>query len=84
MSGKESQPDAGGTARPIRFNAFAMNTVGHQSPGLWTHPRDESHRYTDPDYWIELARLLERGGFDSVFLADVQAESRLRRKALEA
>ncbi len=57
--------------KPVRFNAFAMNTVGHQSPGLWTHPRDESHRYTDPDYWIELARLLERGGFDSVFLADV-------------
>jgi FMN-dependent oxidoreductase (nitrilotriacetate monooxygenase family) len=58
-------------ARRIRFNAFAMNTVGHQSPGLWTHARDESHRYTDPDYWVELATLLERGGFDSVFLADV-------------
>lgn len=58
-------------AKPVRFNAFAMNTVGHQSPGLWTHPRDESHRYTDPDYWVELARLLERGGFDGVFLADV-------------
>ncbi len=21
--------------RQIRFNAFAMNCVGHQSPGLW-------------------------------------------------
>ncbi len=55
----------------IRFNAFTMNTVGHQSPGLWTHPRDQSHRYTDPQYWQDLARLLERGLFDSVFLADV-------------
>ena len=26
--------------KPIRFNAFIMNTVGHQSPGLWTHPED--------------------------------------------
>ncbi|MBB3193660.1 LLM class flavin-dependent oxidoreductase [Roseateles terrae] len=57
--------------KPIRFNAFTMNTVGHQSPGLWTHPRDQSHRYTDPQYWQDLARLLERGQFDSVFLADV-------------
>jgi len=58
-------------AKPIRFNAFTMNTVGHQSPGLWTHPRDESSRYTDPAYWQDLARLLERGRFDGVFLADV-------------
>ncbi len=55
----------------IRFNAFTMNTVGHQSPGLWTHPRDESRRYTDAAYWQDLARLLERGRFDGVFLADV-------------
>ncbi|NHZ96698.1 LLM class flavin-dependent oxidoreductase [Massilia sp. CCM 8734] len=57
--------------KPIRFNAFQMNTVGHQSPGLWTHPRDDSHRYLDADYWIELAQLLEAGRFDAIFLADV-------------
>ena len=48
-----------------------MNTVSHQSPGLWTHPRDNSHRYKDPDHWTELAQLLERGCFDAIFLADV-------------
>ncbi len=58
-------------SKPIRFNAFQMNTVGHQSPGLWTHPDDQSHRYTDPDHWVELAKLLERGRFDGIFLADV-------------
>ncbi len=57
--------------KPIRFNAFQMNTVGHQSPGLWTHPRDRSHRYTDAAHWVELAQLLEAGGFDALFLADV-------------
>jgi FMN-dependent oxidoreductase (nitrilotriacetate monooxygenase family) len=57
--------------KPIRFNAFQMNTVSHQSPGLWTHPRDTSHRYTDPEHWTELARLLEAGCFDAIFLADV-------------
>jgi len=48
-----------------------MNTVGHLAHGLWRHPRDQSTRYTDIDYWIDLARLLERGLFDAVFLADV-------------
>jgi len=57
--------------KPIRFNAFQMNTPGHQSPGLWTHPRDSSHRYTQADHWVELAQLLERGRFDALFLADV-------------
>lgn len=57
--------------KPIRFNAFQMNTMSHQSPGLWTHPRDTSHRYTDPEHWTELARLLEAGLFDAIFLADV-------------
>ena len=55
----------------IRFNAFQMNAVSHQSPGLWTHPDDRSHHYTEPAHWIELARLLEAGRFDAIFLADV-------------
>jgi FMN-dependent oxidoreductase (nitrilotriacetate monooxygenase family) len=55
----------------IRFNAFQMNTVSHQSPGLWTHPRDNSYRYKEPEHWTELAQLLERGRFDAIFLADV-------------
>ena len=33
--------------RRIRLNAFAMNTVGHQSPGLWRHPDDRSAQYSD-------------------------------------
>ncbi|UZG54893.1 LLM class flavin-dependent oxidoreductase [Rhodococcus opacus] len=57
--------------RQIRFNAFDMNCVAHQSPGLWRHPDDQSHRYTDLGYWTYLARLLERGLFDGLFIADV-------------
>lgn len=60
-----------GMPRRIRFNAFAMNCVAHQSPGLWRHPEDQSSRYTDLRYWTELAKLLERGRFDGLFLADV-------------
>jgi alkanesulfonate monooxygenase SsuD/methylene tetrahydromethanopterin reductase-like flavin-dependent oxidoreductase (luciferase family) len=57
--------------RELRLNAFAMNCVGHQSQGLWRHPRDRSADYRRGDHWIELARLLERGKCDALFLADV-------------
>jgi FMN-dependent oxidoreductase (nitrilotriacetate monooxygenase family) len=58
-------------AREIRLNAFDMNCVSHLSAGLWTHPRDRGHTYKDLSYWLELAKLLERGKFDGIFLADV-------------
>ncbi|WP_088563082.1 LLM class flavin-dependent oxidoreductase [Arboricoccus pini] len=58
-------------SRQIHFNAFDMNCVGHQSPGLWAHPRDRSWTYKDLDYWQGLARTLERGIFDGIFIADV-------------
>ena len=57
--------------RQLLLNAFHMNTVGHQSPGLWTHPRDTSRNYKDLASWTDLARTLERGLFDGIFLADV-------------
>ena len=57
--------------RQIRFNAFDMNCVAHQSSGMWRHPDDQSWRYKDLSYWTELAQLLERGRFDGIFIADV-------------
>jgi alkanesulfonate monooxygenase len=57
--------------KQIRLNAFDMNCIGHLSAGLWTHPRDRAHTYKDLEYWMELAKLLERGKFDGIFLADV-------------
>ncbi|MEO6826848.1 MAG: LLM class flavin-dependent oxidoreductase [Microbacteriaceae bacterium] len=57
--------------RQIRFNAFDMNCVAHQSAGLWRHPDDQAWRYKDLRYWTELAKLLERGKFDGIFIADV-------------
>jgi FMN-dependent oxidoreductase (nitrilotriacetate monooxygenase family) len=57
--------------RQIRLNAFDMNCIGHQSPGLWTHPNDRADTYNTLEYWTDLARILERGKFDALFLADV-------------
>lgn len=58
-------------SKQIRFNAFDMNCVAHQSSGMWRHPLDQSARYTQLGYWTELAQLLERGHFDGLFIADV-------------
>ena len=55
----------------IFLNAFDMACVGHQSAGLWRHPDDQGYRYRELGYWTELARILEAGGFDALFLADV-------------
>ena len=57
--------------RQIRFNAFDMNCVAHQSSGLWRHPDDRSRQYNTIGYWTDLAQLLERGHFDGLFIADV-------------
>ncbi|HCN44361.1 MAG TPA: N5,N10-methylene tetrahydromethanopterin reductase [Pseudomonas sp.] len=57
--------------KKILLNAFNMNCVGHINHGLWTHPRDTSSQYKTIEYWTDLAKLLERGLFDGLFLADI-------------
>lgn len=56
--------------KQIRLNALDMNCMGC-TPGLWTHPRDRTGGYTTLTYWTELAQVLERGRFDSIFIADI-------------
>lgn len=57
--------------RQIVLNAFDMNCVAHIVAGTWRHPDSQAARYKDIDYWLDLARLLERGLFDGLFIADV-------------
>jgi FMN-dependent oxidoreductase (nitrilotriacetate monooxygenase family) len=54
----------------ILLGAFEINGVNLTSQGLWAHPEQQTHRYKDLRYWTDLARLLDRGGFDFMFLAD--------------
>lgn len=53
------------------LNLFEMNCVSHITHGLWRLPGNNRERFNDIEYWTELAQLLEHGGFDAVFLADV-------------
>ena len=59
-----------GMKKQIRLNALDMNCMGC-TPGIWTHPRDQTGGYNRLPYWTGLAQLLERGKFDSIFVADI-------------
>ena len=56
--------------KKLLLNAFHMCAPSQSWAGMWTHERDRCTAYTDIDYYIELARLAERGLFDSIFFAD--------------
>ena len=56
--------------KQMRLNALDMNCVGG-CPGLWLHPKDKTLGYNTLEYWTDLAKLLERGCFDSLFIADI-------------
>jgi long-chain alkane monooxygenase len=58
------------TPDPFVLSAFTMSTVSHGNFGLWRHPADQTWNYTDIRYWVELAKLLDSGGFDVLFIAD--------------
>ena len=37
---------------------------------MWRHPDDKTSSYTDLSYWVDLAKTLDDGGFDALFIAD--------------
>ncbi|MCZ6616875.1 MAG: LLM class flavin-dependent oxidoreductase [Gammaproteobacteria bacterium] len=57
--------------RRMLFNAFSMNCVGHLQQGLWVRDDTRQREYASLEPWMELARILEAGCFDALFLADV-------------
>ena len=60
----------GPAVTPFILNTFEMSTVSHITFGMWRHPDDRTADYTKLSYWTELARLLDRGSFDALFIAD--------------
>lgn len=56
------------TGRQLHLGVNVLSDGMH--PAAWQHPNAEAHWFTDPDYWIRLARIAERGTLDALFLAD--------------
>ncbi|WP_328472552.1 LLM class flavin-dependent oxidoreductase [Actinoplanes sp. NBC_00393] len=57
--------------KPLHFAAFVMNTAGHIIQGTWRRPTARQADFNSLNHWVDLARTLERGGFDAIFFADV-------------
>lgn len=70
MSEREGRP------YPL-YNMFAHMTPSNESHGLWRYPEgnDVSRGYLRLERWLELARTLERGRFDMLFLGDTLGPS---------
>lgn len=50
---------------------FVQHGVNSHATGMWRHPRDKINwNYAAPDYWAHMARTMERGFFDAMFIAD--------------
>lgn len=55
----------------IHLNGFDMFTVSHLSFGQWRNPKDRSKtKRRDVSCWTDLAKILEKGEFRALFLAD--------------
>lgn len=56
------------TQRQLHLNAFLMNTGHHEAS--WRLPESDPHAHVELAHYVHLARIAERGTFDSLFLAD--------------
>ncbi|MFH8774885.1 LLM class flavin-dependent oxidoreductase [Streptomyces sp. NPDC017958] len=54
--------------RRLHLNAFLMNTGHHEAS--WRLPESDPYAHVELDHYVRLARIAERGTFDSLFLAD--------------
>ncbi|MFE5366233.1 LLM class flavin-dependent oxidoreductase [Streptomyces mirabilis] len=54
--------------RRLHLNAFLMNTGHHEAS--WRLPESDPYAHVALAHYVELARIAERGTFDSLFLAD--------------
>jgi FMN-dependent oxidoreductase (nitrilotriacetate monooxygenase family) len=56
------------SGRQLHFNAFLMGCGHHEA--AWRLPGSDPFAGLDLGHWANLARIAERGTFDSIFLAD--------------
>ncbi|MEV4037819.1 LLM class flavin-dependent oxidoreductase [Streptomyces umbrinus] len=56
------------TERRLHLNAFLMNTGHHEAS--WRLPESDPYAHVELGHYVHLARIAERGTFDSLFLAD--------------
>ena len=58
----------GGTRRQLHLGVNVLSDGMH--PAAWQYPEADPNWFVDPAYWIQIARIAERGTLDALFLAD--------------
>ncbi|MES9522246.1 LLM class flavin-dependent oxidoreductase [Streptomyces capoamus] len=56
------------STRELHLNAFLMNTGHHEAS--WRLPESDPYAHVELGHYVRLAKIAERGTFDSLFLAD--------------
>ncbi|KAL6449908.1 dmoA Dimethyl-sulfide monooxygenase [Candida maltosa Xu316] len=71
ITNKRQKLDTKKQPKHLILNGFDMMCPSLQTAGLWKHPDDKSRDYNKIEYWTNLAKLLEKGKFNALFIADV-------------
>ena len=59
------------TAKKAHLLGFIQHGVNSHAVGMWRHPNDKINwDFARPAYWHHMARTMERGFFDAMFIAD--------------
>jgi long-chain alkane monooxygenase len=59
------------TTKKAHLLGFIQHGFNSHATGMWRHPRDKvGHDFAGPAYWQHMARTMERGLFDAMFIAD--------------
>ena len=57
--------------KPAHLLGFIQHGVNSHATGMWRHPKDKINwDWSRPAYWQHMARTMERGLFDAIFIAD--------------
>ncbi|NEQ55508.1 MAG: NtaA/DmoA family FMN-dependent monooxygenase [Leptolyngbya sp. SIO3F4] len=59
------------TKKKIHLLGFLQHGFNSHATGMWRHPKDKVNwEWNKPEYWQHMARTMERGLFDGMFIAD--------------
>ncbi|HMJ15733.1 MAG TPA: LLM class flavin-dependent oxidoreductase [Polyangiaceae bacterium] len=59
------------TPKKAHLLAFIQHGVNSHATGMWRHTKDKVNwDWSRPPYWQHMARTMERGLFDAIFIAD--------------
>ncbi len=56
--------------KKIHIGVFEVNSVNHLTQGIWAHPAQNRIHFNSLEYWLGIAKILEKGKFDFMFFAD--------------